>query len=158
MTMKKRTFLLLTATAILAGTAACAPTVTQRGNMVKNHQMESLVAGTSTKSDVLRAMGSPTTQDPFDENTWCYIGQVKEKTGILDPKVTDERIVMIQFSSAGVMNTLKDVGGDGEDIPYERRKTATSGNEVTVLQQFFGNLGKFNRSSVDKGGVGAPGR
>lgn len=156
MTMKKTTFLLLAATAIL--TCACAPTVTQRGNMVKNYQMETLQPGTSTKSDVLRAMGSPTTQDPFDENTWYYIGQVKEKKGILDPRVTDERIVMIQFSSAGVMNTLKDVGGNGEDIPYERRKTATSGNEVTVLQQFFGNLGRFNTAGVDKGGVGAPGK
>jgi outer membrane protein assembly factor BamE (lipoprotein component of BamABCDE complex) len=137
---------LLLTTIIIAAAAlhGCAPTVNARGNLVKDYQMVTITPGTSTKSDVLRAMGSPTTQDPFDENIWYYIGQTTEKKGILDPKVTDERIVMVDFDEAGLVETIKDVGGNREDIPYERRKTATSGNELTVLQQFFGNLGKFN--------------
>ncbi len=124
--------------------SACAPTVANRGNMVKDYQMVTLEPGTSTKSDVLKALGSPTTQDAFDDNAWYYIGQVTSKKGVLDPKVTDERIVMVNFDDTGILQTIKDVGGNREDIPLERRKTPTSGNEVTVLQQFFGNLGKFN--------------
>ncbi|HEY8192233.1 MAG TPA: outer membrane protein assembly factor BamE, partial [Alphaproteobacteria bacterium] len=74
--------------------------------------------------------------------------QTTEKKGILDPKVTEERIVMVDFDAAtGMVKTIKDVGGNREDIPYERRKTPASGNEITVLQQFFGNLGKFNAAS-----------
>ena len=106
--------------------------------------MVTLQPGTSTKSDVLRAMGSPTTQDPFDDNKWYYIGQVTEKRGVLDPKVVDERIVLVHFDEDGLLDTIRDVGGNREDIPFERSKTPTSGNEITVLQQFFGNLGRFN--------------
>lgn len=147
--------MILTAAPVLA---ACTPTVANRGNMVKDYQMVTIEPGTSTKSDVLRAMGSPTTQDPFDENKWFYIGQVTEKKGVLDPKVTDERIVMVDFDQDGIVNTIKDVGGNREAIPFERSKTPTSGNEVTVLQQFFGNLGKFNGAGEGNtgGGVGAP--
>lgn len=139
----KMALLALSAAGILA-VAACAPTVANRGNMVKDYQLVTLQPGTSTKSDVLKALGSPTTQDAFDENVWFYIGQVTEKKGVLDPKVTDERIVMVDFDENGIMQTIKDVGGNREDIPLERRKTPTSGNEVTILQQFFGNLGRFN--------------
>lgn len=143
MTMKN--FLLTTMIlAAFAALGACVPTVNARGNMVKDYQIVTLNPGTTTKSDVLRAIGSPTTQDPFDENIWYYIGQTTEKKGILDPKVTDERIVMVTFDDTGILTSIKDVGGNREEIPYERRKTATSGNEITVLQQFFGNLGKFN--------------
>jgi outer membrane protein assembly factor BamE (lipoprotein component of BamABCDE complex) len=145
---KKNLALTLTLLAALGLAAACTPMVANRGNMIQDHQMVTIEPGTSTKSDVLRAMGSPTTQDPFDENIWYYIGQVKEKKGILDPKVTDERIVMVQFDADGIVNTIKDVGGQGEDIPFDRSKTPTSGNEMTVLQQFFGNLGKFNAASA----------
>lgn len=157
MTMKN---LIVTAIllAALSGLGACAPTVANRGNMIKDYQMVTLQPGVSTKSDVLRALGSPTTQDAFDENAWYYIGQTTAKKGVLDPKVTDERIVLVSFDANGIMQTIKDVGGDRENIPYERRKTPTSGNEVTVMQQFFGNLGRFNSESMapasPTGGVG----
>lgn len=153
----KNSHLVLILAALLA-TSACAPTVANRGNMVKDHQLVTLQPGTSTKSDVLRALGSPTTQDAFDENQWYYIGQVTSKKGVLDPKVTDERIILVSFDTEGTMQTIKDVGGDRESIPFERRKTPTSGNEVTVMQQFFGNLGRFNsetmRGASPTGGAG----
>ena len=140
---KKNLFLPLLLVALLCA-AGCTPMVANRGNMVQDHQMVTLQPGTSTKSDVLRAMGSPTTQDPFDDNKWYYIGQVTEKRGVFDPKVVDERIVLVHFNEDGLLNTISDVGGNREDIPFERSKTPTSGNEITVLQQFFGNLGRFN--------------
>ncbi len=147
MTMKNSYLAVLLVTGALA-LAACTPTVANRGNMIKDHQLVTLQPGVSTKSDVLRALGSPTTQDAFDENQWYYIGQTTAKKGVLDPKVTDERIILVSFNQEGLMETIKDVGGNREDIPFERRKTPTSGNEVTVMQQMFGNLGRFNSSQV----------
>lgn len=154
--MKKSNFILMICLiCAMTGLGACAPTVSNRGNLLKDYQMVTLEPGTSTKSDVLRALGSPTTQDAFDENNWFYIGQVKEKTGIFDPKVTSERIVQVTFNQEGIVQSIKDVGGQGEAIPYQRDKTPTSGNEVTVMQQLLGNLGRFNGAGA---GVGSPGR
>lgn len=122
----------------------CTPTHTVRGNMLEDYQIAEVVPGQDSHTDVLRKLGSPTTKAPFDENVWYYMGQETEKRGILDPEIKDERIVMVVFNDQGVVDRVEDVANERVDLPYVRRKTPTSGNEVTVLQQFFGNLGRFN--------------
>ena len=148
--MKKFIPILLVSASLAGFLGACTPMVSNRGNMIKDYQLTTLQPGISTRSDVLRALGSPTTQDAFDENNWFYIGQVKEKKGIFDAKVTDERIVQVTFNNEGIVQSIKDVGGKGESIPYQRAKTPTSGNEVTVMQQLIGNVGRFNNAGNKK--------
>ncbi len=127
--------------------SACTPTVTQRGNKLEDFQVEQVVTGIHTRSDVLRILGSPTTQAPFDDNIWYYIGQEKEKRGILDAKVIEERIVIVAFNEDGVVQSITEPGGERIAIPIERDKTPTHGNEMTVIQQMLGNLGKFNTAA-----------
>lgn len=140
-----KTRLLLCAAALIAVLPACTPMVAQRGNMLEDYQMKAVVSGIHTRSDVLRILGSPTTQAPFDDNLWYYIGQETEKTGILDPKVTKERIVEVAFNEDGTVYYLKEMPKNSRiDVPIERRKTRTQGNETSIAQDFFGNLGRFN--------------
>lgn len=132
---------------VLASAAfpACTPTVAQRGNILPDHKIEKVMAGTHMRSDVLRALGSPTTQSTFDPNIWYYIGQETEKRGILDPDIVKERIVMVQFHpETGVVETIKDIEAERMNIPITREKTATHGNEMGAMEQLIGNLGKYN--------------
>lgn len=118
--------------------------VAQRGNLLEDHQITNVEIGTATRSDVLRALGSPTTKSTFDPNVWYYIGQETAKRGILDPKVTKERVVLAAFSDEGVLEALEEIDRQRLNIPYERSKTKTYGSERTLAQEFLGNLGKFN--------------
>ena len=144
--MKKK-LILLSSVALLC---ACTPTVTKNGNLLQDYQIADVVVGVHTKSDVLRLLGSPTTQAPFDNNVWYYIGQEREKHGILDPKIVKERIVVASFDDQGVLQSLKDEDGERLDIPFERDKTPTHGNDMSVVQQFLGNLGRFNPNQSTK--------
>ena len=137
-----KTILSLAACSLLA--VACTPTQAQRGNLLQDYQVNEVVPGVHTRTDVLRILGSPTTQAPFNENVWYYLGQETEKHGILDPEIIDERIVAVAFNEEGIVQNIKDVGSDRIDIPFERSKTPTHGNDVTLMQQLLGNLGKFN--------------
>ena len=129
-------------------TSGCTPTVSKRGNMVQDQQVQQIVPGVHAKLDVLKIMGSPTTQAPFDDNLWYYIGQETEKRGIFDPKVTQERIVVVQFNAEdGLVQSIKDADAERINIPIERDKTKTQGHEVTLPQQLLGNLGRFNQPS-----------
>ncbi len=139
--MKKK-LILTTATLILLG--ACAPTKAQRGNLLENHQVEKVVVGVHTRTDILRLLGSPTTKAPFDDRTWYYIGQETEKRGILDPAIVEERIVAVKFNPQGIVQSLEDIDSQRTDIPLARSKTPTHGNDMTMMQQLLGNLGKFN--------------
>lgn len=127
--------------------AACTPTQAVRGNIVEEYRLSEVVPGISTRQNVLVSLGSPTTQAPFDDNIWYYIGQKMEKTGIFDPEVVEEKIVVVTFDEEGVVQTAEAVDASRIDIPRVRDKTPTGGNEVTAIQQLMGNLGKFNRSA-----------
>jgi outer membrane protein assembly factor BamE (lipoprotein component of BamABCDE complex) len=143
--MTKSNFFLLFALVAFTLTA-CAPTKATRGNIVDDYRMAEVVPGTSTQSDVIRVLGSPTAQDPFDPSIWYYIGQKTEKKGILDPKVTEEKIVRATFDPAtGVLKEIARIDNSRNNIPISKRKTPTSGNEMTAVQQVLGNLGKFNK-------------
>jgi outer membrane protein assembly factor BamE (lipoprotein component of BamABCDE complex) len=130
----------------LAALSACAPVQATRGNIVEDFRMAEVVPGVSTRLNVLKSLGSPTTVAPFDDNTWYYIGQTTEKRGVLDPEVVDEKIVVVAFNDEGIVERAEELDTDRLDIPKVRRKTQTGGNEVTFLEQFLGNLGRFNSS------------
>lgn len=142
---------------LLAGCAllcSCAPMVAQHGNMLQDYQLTEVKPGVHTRSDVLKLLGSPTSQSTFDDKTWYYVGRETEKRGILDPKLTKERVVTISFNDEGVVETVQDSdGSDGINVPYSEDATPTHGNDMTVMQQLLGNLGRFNPK--DAGPVGA---
>ena len=128
---------------ILCG--GCTPTVSERGNIIQDYQIEQIAIGVHTRRDVLKIMGSPTTQAPFNENLWYYIGQKTEKRGVFDEEVDEERIVAVKFDPEGIVRVVKEIEADRVNVPIENDETKTHGNEITLPQQLLGNLGKFNK-------------
>lgn len=122
----------------------CTPTQTNRGNLVEDFRIAEVTPGISTRNNVLKSLGSPTTTAPFDDNVWYYIGQKMEKRGIFDPEVVDEKVVVVAFDDQGIVQTLQEVDNERLEVPTIDRTTPTSGNEVTLLEQLLGNVGKFN--------------
>lgn len=143
MKIQKTLFLVSASAVILMG--ACTPTVNTRGNIVEDFRMREITPGVSTQTNVLKSLGSPTTKAPFDDNVWYYIGQTMEKRGIFDPKVTEEKVVVVAFNEEGIVQTMEEIDADRLNVPTVRRKTHTGGNEVTVMEQLLGNIGRFNR-------------
>jgi outer membrane protein assembly factor BamE (lipoprotein component of BamABCDE complex) len=132
--------------------SACTPTQATRGNIVEDFRMAELTPGVSSRTNVLKSLGSPTTKAPFDDNVWYYIGQKTEKKGVFDPKVVDEKIVVATFDEEGILETLEEVDNERMDIPRVRRKTKTGGNDVTIMEQLLGNVGRFNAPDVSATG------
>jgi len=145
--MKKQYALLFAVIACFSVISACTPTQSNRGNLVEDFRMNEVVPGVSTRQNVLKSLGSPTTTAPFDDNTWYYIGQKMEKKGVFDPKVTEERIVVAQFDEAGILQRLEEIDNQRQNVPTVDRETPTGGNEITALEQILGNVGKFNKQS-----------
>jgi outer membrane protein assembly factor BamE (lipoprotein component of BamABCDE complex) len=120
--------------------------------MVDSDRMAEIVPGISTRQNVLQTLGSPTTIAPFDESVWYYIGQKTEQKGVFDPKVVEQKVVVVAFTTEGVVEVIQPIEADQINVPIARRKTPTGGNEITVMQQLMGNLGRFNKPSTEKTG------
>lgn len=132
---------------ILLTLTACASTDATRGNYLFEEDIQAIRPNSSTQYDVTNLLGTPTAKAVFDENTWYYVGLKTEKKSFFDEKVVDRQTVKITFDDTNTVTSVEQVAGDALDVPLASRVTPTSGNEVTVLQQILGNVGKFNPQS-----------
>jgi outer membrane protein assembly factor BamE (lipoprotein component of BamABCDE complex) len=132
--------------ATLCGLAvgACDPIVNVRGHVPTPGTMEKLEVGTQSRDDVLRLLGSPSTVASFSDEVWYYISQRQEYTAFFEPSVSEQKVTAIYFGDNGRIKEIKTFGlADAKDPGMVARKTPTSGKELTVLEQIFGNVGRF---------------
>ncbi|HMO85834.1 MAG TPA: outer membrane protein assembly factor BamE [Lacipirellulaceae bacterium] len=140
--MTVRTLFLATVAALALG--ACSPQVDQRGHVATPGALEKLRPGEQTRNDVLTLLGSPSTTATFDNETWYYISQRVETLAFLAPETKEQKVVALRFDSAGVLQDMNTYTlEDGRPIDMVGRSTPTAGKELTILEQIFGNIGRF---------------
>ncbi|MEZ5648243.1 MAG: outer membrane protein assembly factor BamE [Alphaproteobacteria bacterium] len=140
--------LLLTSLSIVlcAFMIGCAQSTVTQGNMLDEARISKVAVGESTKEDVAAILGSPSAVGTFDDAHWYYIGRQSQKTAFFDPELKDQQIIMISFNDDGVVTEVKKTGlEEVRDISPVARSTPTSGQEVTVMKQLLGNVGRFNK-------------
>jgi outer membrane protein assembly factor BamE (lipoprotein component of BamABCDE complex) len=141
----RRTLLAGVMLAVAATAAACSPRIDQRGNKPDEEQVVQINPGVDDKNRVAELIGTPSTISTFDDRTWYYISKRTETTAFFDPDVTDQEVLAINFDESGVVQNMRVYGQeDGRTIAYVDRTTPTEGNELTLIQQLLGNLGRFN--------------
>lgn len=137
---------------------ACAPTLNTRGNFLENDRLQNLNTGVTSQKDVEKQLGTPTVTDPFDKNTWFYIGEKTETKAFFNPKVTARRVIKVQFDDVGMLSSISEVDEKaGKDVALVGKVTRSGGQEMNAFQQFLGNLGKFNTDQMNTNGS-TPGR
>ena len=103
--------------------------------------------------------GSPSSVSTFGNENWYYISERTETTAFYAPEVVDRKVVVISFDDKGVVRDFASLGlEDGRIIELVERKTPTAGNEITFLQQLFGNLGRFEGEGAATRGTRCPRR
>lgn len=126
---------------------ACTPIKATRGNLLAQEQIQQVEPGISHKSDVTRILGTPTSKAIFDDNTWYYVGMHTEQEAFFDPEVVDKRTLKVVFDDMDMVVSVNDVTKEGLDVPIASRTTPTGGQDLTVVQQLLGNIGRFNPES-----------
>lgn len=127
--------------------ASCTTDVENKGYVTKFSDFSKIKAGESTKYDVIQTLGSPTTTSLFGEETWYYIGKEQTKETFFRPEVKSYDAYEITFNGDVVKAVSKKDQAALKEVEVSKDYTKTTGNEVTVWQQIFGNLGKFNPAS-----------
>ena len=136
--------------AVCAGVLAfsvlgCAPRVDTRGNLPDPDVLADIKPGQQSRDEVAEILGSPSSIAAFDQETWYYISKRTETFAFFEPEVQDRRVVVVRFDAKGIVADLKYLGlEDGRAVNLIDRETPTAGNEVTFLQQIFGNVGRFS--------------
>ena len=155
----RRLFVLLATVSGAAAFASCAPTVDQRGNLPNPDKLAEIHAGSTTKDEVAKILGTPSSVSVFNnDKSWYYISRRTAQTAFFDPDVLDQQVYIVNFDDQGVVKAVDHkLLEDGKEIAPVARATPAPGRELSFLEQLIGNLGKFNGSSGGGGSGGGGG-
>lgn len=134
----------LSAVALLA-LGACSPTVSNHGYRLDAARLDRIQPGVTSREEVRRTLGSPSTLATLDDTTWYYVAQRTERASFYNERVVDQEVVAIRFDDRGVVQRIDRAGLDAAQavVPAEET-TPTRGNELTLLEQVVSNIGRFN--------------
>lgn len=126
----------------------------QRGNRVTEDQLREITPGVQTRADVQSLLGSPTQTGTFGDNQWYYISSRTRQRPGRELQVSDQQTVVVEFDGRGVVREVRTVTeADGRRVAMVSRETPVPGNDRTLLQALFGNIGRFGPGAS----TGAPG-
>ena len=146
-------FAAILATALTAG---CATSVEQRGNLPEQDKIAEIHPGSTTKDEVVKILGSPSSVSVFNDKSWYYISRRTGQLAFFDPNVIDQQVYVVNFDDQGVVKAVDHKGmEDGKEITPVARATPAPGRELSFLEQVIGNLGKFNKSAAGASGGGS---
>jgi outer membrane protein assembly factor BamE (lipoprotein component of BamABCDE complex) len=123
---------------------ACVSRVETSGNLPEPTLVGEIKPGKVNRDDVRELLGSPSAVATFDEEHWYYISQRVETFAFFEPEVMERNILIIKFNDQGVVSAVdRRTLDDAREIEIVDRETPTTGSELTLLQQLFGNIGRF---------------
>ena len=126
-----------------SGLSACVETRENQGYVLENHHLDRVQEGMS-KEQVLGVLGSPTLTSNYGQEKWVYLGQRTTRVAFSRPDVIDQEVLELVFENDVVSDLQRRGLEDARDIAVSKEITPTEGNEITVLEQLLGNLGRFN--------------
>lgn len=140
----KFTLLSLAAAGVLMA-GACSPRINVHGNLPEDETISEIRPGESSRNQVVSLLGTPSTMSTFQDDVWYYIGQRDEQVAFFKPDILERKVLKVQFGTNDVVSdkqlyTL----AEGQEIDLVERETPTEGQDITILQQLLGNIGRFN--------------
>ncbi|WP_374650383.1 outer membrane protein assembly factor BamE [Dongia sp.] len=143
--------------------AGCQSKIVQHGNVPDEEQVVQIQPGQDDKNRVEQLLGSPSTTGTFGDDVWYYVSKRTSQTAFFEPDVIDQGVLAISFDPQGIVQDMKVYDqADGRLVAMVDRVTPTHGNELTIIQQMLGNLGRFSPGedgpkTGPTGTTGAPG-
>ncbi len=124
--------------------AACSGSIRVHGNMPEPEAIAEIRTGVYGRQDVAQLLGSPSAVSTFEDARWYYIGQKISQLAFLKPDILERRVLVVSFDGNGRVDSTRTYTlEDGRVIDPVSRATPTEGRELTLLQQLFGNIGRF---------------
>ncbi|HZK89753.1 MAG TPA: outer membrane protein assembly factor BamE [Stellaceae bacterium] len=132
--------------------AGCTVSEDQRGHLPDPDKLAEVKPGATTKEQVVKILGSPSSASTFDDNVWYYISRKIKQVAFFSPSVLDQQVYIVDFDDKGV---VKDVGhktmADSENITPAPGATPAPGRELSFMEQLIGNVGRFGGTGGGKG-------
>ena len=141
---RPRLRLLLAALAISA-LLGCSPIQSSHGYIPDDQLVAKVRPGVHDRDSVTSLFGSPTSIANFNGETWLYVKQESERIAFFDEEFLEQAVLAVHFDKAGLVQNIQRYAlADRKVVVPVKRVSPTRGTEMTVLEQLFGNIGRFS--------------
>lgn len=121
--------------------SACAGTTQTHGQVITASRLAVIEPGTTTKTDVMRLLGSPSTQGTFNENRWYYITSVVQDKPLTPDQLKAREVIIIDFTpSDTVAGIVRKTQADAKDISPDETTTVTHGQSLGIIDSMMQSL------------------
>jgi outer membrane protein assembly factor BamE (lipoprotein component of BamABCDE complex) len=130
-----------------------------RGNRADPDLLKEITPNVSSRADVSALLGSPSATSTFDQSEWYYISATSHIRPGRVPGMENQRVVVVSFDDRGIVRGVRELGeSDMRNVAVVERTTPVPGNERSLLQALFGNIGRFGPATTqpDAPGPSAP--
>ena len=140
-----RCFTLCAVAVAAAGLLACAPNSDNHGNIPLAEATQKIAPGKQTREQVRETLGSPSTRATFEKDEiWYYVGKRTETIAFFKPDILEHQVLVIRFGDDGRVSQVRKVDATkAAKLDPVDRVTPTKGNDLTILEQLIGNIGRF---------------
>ena len=129
--------------------ASCAAVYRNHGYVPRDEDLERVVVGESTREDVARAVGRPSSTGLLTGAAWYYVGSRFRHYGARAPEEVDRQVLAVSFTEDGTVENIERFGlEDGEAIVLSRRVTDSNIKGLSFLRQLLGNIGNISAGQL----------
>ena len=142
MSIVKKMFCLI---ALLCTISACSSDIfiVHNGNMPSNDRISLLQKGQS-KEQVRELLGSPSSINPLDDNTWIYMSSDIKKVAFFKPEELKRDVLTIKFDDKDIVKSVSRYSKEnGKDIEISEDATDFDETNKSLLKEYLGGVGAY---------------
>ncbi len=129
--------------------AACTALYQNHGYVPRDADLEQVVVGKSTREDVGKAVGRPSSTGLLTGGAWYYVGSRFRHYGPREPQEIDRQVVAISFDEGGTVENVERFGLEkGQVVVLSRRVTDSNIKGLGFLRQLLGNIGNVSAGQI----------
>lgn len=128
--------------------AACSPMTHHQGKKLNPEDMQKVQVERHNKQDVVKILGTPSLKSSYAGEKWYYVYKVTETVAFLEPETVESEVVEVSFDGTGLVKNIQKAELTENNVTLVERVTPTSGHQMSVMQQIFGNFGRFSREGA----------
>ena len=149
MLIRNKAKLLIAAVLLLSG---CSNNIESKGYQFDKDSASQIIPNKSSYSELVSKMGFPTVGSIYGEPK--LFNQLHRAKPMTNPYLVDQNILEITLGNDHIVKSVRRYSmKDVQELQFDRRTTVLPGNEIGALEQFLGNVGKYNNAS----GIGKAG-
>ncbi|WP_413871334.1 outer membrane protein assembly factor BamE [Albidovulum sp.] len=134
---------------LIALLAACTALYQNHGYVPRDADLEQVAVGKSTREDVAKTVGRPSSTGLLTGGAWYYVGSRFRHYGPREPQEIDRQVVAISFDESGTVENVERFGLEkGQVVVLSRRVTDSNIKGLGFLRQLLGNIGNVSAGQI----------